>query len=565
MREKGIFSFSPNIKIMKKVAIYARVSTEAQEQQKTIESQLEELREICKNFQVVREYVDDGWSGETLARPALDRLRDDAKKGLFEAVYVHSVDRLSRNLYQQGILVEELRGRGIEIFIKDKPIDNTPEGKFVFNVLGAAAEFEKEKILERTRRGRLYKARTKGFVGHIPPYGYSYIKKTSEKEGKFLINKKEAEVVKLIFELYLNFQSITRVQKELALRSIRPRKGGKRWSRSTIRDILRDETYIGIGYYAKYKSVEIDNGKKYKRRAKAGRKLRDKSQWIPVKFPPIVDKDKFSAVQDILSKRYKPFGKSKHFYLLSGLIRCKNCGSTFTGSESGGNLYYRCTNRRKRAPFPKDCNAKHIKAEDLESAVWDAVRKAVLNPQILIAHIFHLSSQIAESKESLIKGRTKLLREKRELDAKRKKLDELYFRGLKSIKEYEEQAREFDQEEGRINKRMREIEVKLAQQVDRPRIIKHIHSFCTLAKERFQDLNSQQKQTFLRLLIDEIILDSTKKEAKIIGEIPSKEEDLQDLQKIENPSGKIGALSMLSRSRVQCSNSPLRFELKIKI
>ena len=136
---------------MKKVAIYARVSTERQEQQKTIESQLAELREVCKNFQVVREYIDEGWSGETLARPALDRLRDDAKQEIFEAVYVHSVDRLSRNLYQQGILVEELQRRRIEIFVGEKSIDDTAEGKFVFNVLGAAAEFEKEKILERTR------------------------------------------------------------------------------------------------------------------------------------------------------------------------------------------------------------------------------------------------------------------------------------------------------------------------------------------------------------------------------------------------------------------------------
>ena len=177
---------------MKKVAIYARVSTETQEQQKTIESQLEELREICKKFQVVREYVDNGWSGETLARPALDRLRDDAKKGLFEAVYVHSVDRLSRNLYQQGILVEELRRRGIGIFIKDKPIDDTPEGKFVFNILGAVAEFEKEKILERTRRERLYKARTKGFVGYIPPLRLQLHKKDLRKRRQICDKQKRS-------------------------------------------------------------------------------------------------------------------------------------------------------------------------------------------------------------------------------------------------------------------------------------------------------------------------------------------------------------------------------------
>ena len=549
---------------MKKVAIYARVSTERQEQQKTIESQLAELREICKSFQVVKEYIDDGWSGETLARPALDQLRDDAKQEIFEAVYVHSVDRLSRNLYQQGVLVEELRRRGIEIFVGEKPIDDTAEGKFMFNVLGAAAEFEKEKILERTRRGRLYKARTKGFVGYIPPYGYNYIKKNSEREGRFVVNKKEAEIVNMIFDLYLDFQSINRVCKELALRSIKPRKGGQKWSRSTIRDILRDETYIGTGYYAKYQSIEIDNRKKYNRRAKAGRKLRDKKEWIPVKFLPIVDKDKFTTAQDLLSKKYKPFGKSKYFYLLSGLIRCKECRSTFTGSESGGNFYYRCTNRRKRAPFPTDCNAKHMRVEDLDSAVWDAVSKAIMNPGILTAHVFHLADQITESEGSLNEKKQQLLREKKALNVKKKKLDELYFKGLKSIKEYEDRVREFNQEEGRVNERMNEIETKLVQRIDRPQTIKHIRYFCNLAKKRLQDLTLEQKQRFLRFLIDKIVLDSTKREAKIIGEIPPKEEDLQEMA---NPSEQIGALSMLSRNRGQCYDNslPLKFELEVKI
>lgn len=547
---------------MKKVAIYARVSTERQEQQKTIESQLAELREACKNFQVVREYIDEGWSGETLARPALDRLRDDAKQEIFEAVYVHSVDRLSGNLYQQGILVEELQRRGVEIFVGEKSIDDTAEGKFVFNVLGAAAEFEKEKILERTRRGRLYKARTKGFVGYIPPYGYNYIKKSSEREGRFLVNQKEAEIVNMIFDLYLDFQSINRVRKELSLRSIKPRKGGQKWSRSTIRDILRDETYIGTGYYAKYESIEIDNGKKYNRRAKAGRKLRDKKEWIPLKFPPIVGKDKFTAAQDILSKRYKPFGKSKYFYLLSGLIRCKNCSSTFTGSESGGNLYYRCTNRRKRAPFPKDCNARHMRVGDLDSAVWNAVSKAIMNPRILIAHIFDLADQITENQGSLNEKKAELVQEKKALNVKKQKLDELYFKGLKSIKKYGDLMREFNQEESKVNERMNEIETKLVQRIDRPQIIKHIRHFCSLAKRRLQNLTPEKKQLFLRFLVDEIILDSTKREAKIVGEIPPKEEDLQEMA---NPSEEIGPLSMLSRSRGQYSNNPLKFKLEVKV
>jgi site-specific DNA recombinase len=531
---------------MKKVAIYARVSTALQEQEKTIESQLAELREICKDLQIVKEYIDDGWSGETLDRPALDQLRNDTKEGLFEAVYVHSVDRFSRNLYQQGILVEELKKGRVEIFINGKPIADTPEGRFMFNVLGAAAEYEKEKILERTRRGRIYKAKQKGIVGNLPPFGYNYTKKTVEKEGYFTINKKEAEIVNLIFNLYIEFQSITRVQKELTLRGINPRKNREKWCRSTIRTILRNGAYIGIGYYNKYRSVETENGKKYRKKIKNGRILRERDEWIPIKYPVIVDENEFKFAQEILSKKYKPFGKNKYFYLLSGLIRCANCGSTFTGCESGGNFYYRCSNRRKRLPFPQDCRVSHMRRDNLDSGVWEVISEAIMNPKILIAHISHLANEINEGESILKEEKDKLLQEKNCVIIKKRRLDDLYFKEFKSIEEYQEQMSEFNQEENKINEEIEEIERKLTQVINRPLILKNIQYFCNLAKQKLQALNLEQKQQFLRYLIDEITLDSNKKKAKIIGYVPIETQGFDRFfTQINLLPEQIGALSIL--------------------
>ena len=550
---------------MKKVAIYARVSTEAQEEQKTIESQLTELREICKDFQVVKEYVDNGYSGEILTRPALDELRNDVKSGNcpFEALYIYDVDRLSRNHSHQGIIVEELKKRGIEIDIKDKPIEFTGEGKLLFNLLGAIAEYEKEKILERTRRGRIYKAKQKGFVGYIPPYGYNYAKKSSKRDGYFSVNKEEARVVNLIFDLYLRFQSINRVRKELTSRGIKPRKGGDKWCRSTIGDSLREEAYTGQGYYGKRESVETGNGKKYARRAKTGTRLREKDKWIPVKFPPIVDKDKFRLAQEILSKRYKPFGKSKYFYLLSGLIRCQNCGLPFTGAGRNGKyLYYRCTNRQRRAPFPKDCNARHIRADDLDNAVWQATSKAISNPKILMAHLLYLTEKM-EDESILKKEKEELIQERNEVRRKKQRLDELYFRGLKSIEEYQEQLNRFNDQENKLSERIDEVEFKLDRKINKSLIIENARYFCNLARRRLQNLAHREKQWFLRFLIHEIELDSNRRRAKIIGEIPAKKEELQAL--FQSNLQKSGAVSMASRSRVQCSNSPFRFELEVKI
>ena len=339
---------------MKRVAIYCRVSSQAQEQEQTIQSQISELREIWKDHQIVGEYLDDGWSGEVLERPGLDRLRSDAKASLFDILSVHSIDRLSRNLYHQGIIVEELKKNGVEVFIKDKPIADSAEGKFLFNVLGAVAEFEKEKILERTTRGRIHKVKTKRFLGYISPYGYDYHRKTVERDGFFTVNQKEAEVVGLVFDLYIKYQSMTRVQKELTLGGIKPRKSEK-WSRSVIKAILSNEAYTGIGYYNKRQSVAVENSKRYQRKVKSGTRIRPKSEWLEVVFPQIISKEKFELARKIRLSKFKPFGKSNHFYLLSGLIRCALCGSTFTGSYNGNPrkyTYYRCTDRRKKFPEP---------------------------------------------------------------------------------------------------------------------------------------------------------------------------------------------------------------------
>jgi site-specific DNA recombinase len=554
---------------MKRVAIYCRVSSQAQEQEQTIQSQVSELREIWKDHQIVGEYLDDGWSGEVLERPGLDRLRGDAKAGLFDILSVHSIDRLSRNLYHQGIIVEELKKNGVEVFIKDKPIGDSAEGKFLFNVLGAVAEFEKEKILERTTRGRIYKVKTKRFLGYIPPYGYDYHRKTLERDGFFSVNQKEAEVVTLVFDLYIKYQSMTRVQKELTLRGIKPRKSEK-WSRSVIKAILSNEAYTGTGYYNKRQSVAVDNCKRYQRKVKSGTRIRPKSEWLEVVFPQIIPKEKFELAHKIRLSKFKPFGKSKHFYLLSGLIRCALCGSTFTGSYNGNPrkyTYYRCTDRRRKFPEPQNCRARHMRADRIEPAIWDAVARAITQPKILSAHILKLAEKITNSKMSFEERRRELIRQKEEIDFKKKRLDELYFRGLKSIAEYEKQMSQFQGEENEIKRELYEIEEKKEQMFEKPLILKDLRHLFNLAREKLKSFNLEEKQRFLRYLVEEILLNSNTGEAIIIGYIPIKREDFEALlsQVSGSDSIRMRPSSTLWKDHGQYSNNYLKFELEAKV
>ncbi len=514
-----------------KLAIYCRVSTSLQEREETIQSQIAELKEIWKDHVIVREYIDNGWSGGNLDRPDLDRLREDAKAGVFDTLSIYSTDRLSRNLYHQGIIVEELRKKEIEIFVKDKPIANTADGKFVFNVLGAAAEYEKEKILERMRRGRLFKVRKKRILGYIPPYGYNYRKKTSKREGSFIINKKEAKIVKLIFDLYTKFQSINRVQRELTQRNINPRNATK-WCRSTVGQILRRNAYTGIGFYNKRQSVEVENGKRYQKKTKCGIRKRPKEDWMEVNFPKIINRNKFNLVQKILSKKFKPFGKSKNFYLLSGLTRCALCNSTCAGSTNGRNWkhgYYRCTNRRKTSPYPKECDAKHIRADRVDPAVWSEIGKAITNPKILINHISGLADEIKKNNNGNFEEEKKiLLLEKQTIALKKKKLEDLYFAGLKTITEYQTKMDQFNREGSNTDEGIKEIEMRVTHIVNRPLIMKNLQALCNIARQKLNTLNPEQRQGFLRYIIKEILLDSDTGKAKITGYVPLNGQEFND-------------------------------------
>ncbi len=505
---------------MKRVAIYCRVSTALQEQEKTIESQLAELREVCKDFHIVKEYIDDGWSGETLDRPALDQLRNDSMEGLFDAVCVFSICRLSRNLYQQGILVEEFKKRRIEIFIGNKPIENTPEAALLFNMLGAVAQYERTNILERTKRGKLYKARKGIVVGTRAPFGYDYIKKTREKEGYYQINSEKADIVRLIFNLYLELSSICGLTKELTKRRVKPPQGIA-WRESSLKRILTDESYIGTTYYNKTQAIEGNsNSKKYRRVVNSRRRRRDKSEWIPIPIHSILSKKLFMTVQELLKKNHRA-NNQKYPYLLSGgLVKCTECGSTFSGATSHNYSTYRCNNRGSRFPLPQTCKAPQISGKKLEEAVWSSVAKAIMNPRILIRHVRDLKKVSVGEQKRLQNKKCMLIKEREFLKQKKSRLLDIFMEGNVPKEEYLAKIKELNQREKRLDSEVEGFELRLKQTVDRPFFIKDIKYFCNLAKKRLMAFTFQEKEMFLKYLFDRIILDSKRRRVNIIGHIP---------------------------------------------
>src|SRR5256886_2469454 len=187
------------------VALYARVSSDQQVDANTIDSQVAALRAqiTADGFDLhsVVEFIDAGYSGSSLVRPALERLRDVAAAGGMDRLYVHCPDRLARHYAYQVVLLEELTQRGVEVIFLNRPLGHTPEDQLLLQVQGVIAEYERAKFLERSRRGKRHAAQ-EGHVGILchAPYGYRYVnKQEGGGEARFEMVFDQARVVQQVF------------------------------------------------------------------------------------------------------------------------------------------------------------------------------------------------------------------------------------------------------------------------------------------------------------------------------------------------------------------------------
>src|SRR6516165_1729462 len=241
-----------------RVAIYARVSSQRQAKEHTISSQLDALnRHIASDgLECDQElcFVDDGFSGSSLIRPGLERLRDQAAAGAIDRLYVLSPDRLSRKYAYQVLIVEELARCGVEVIFLNNPIGKDPEENLLLQVQGMIAEYERAKIMERSRRGKQHAAR-RGSVSVFSgaPYGYRYISKhEGDGEARFQVVASEARVVRKIFDWVARERcSLREVRRRLRREGILSPTGKAIWTPTTIGAVLRNTAYIGSATYGK--------------------------------------------------------------------------------------------------------------------------------------------------------------------------------------------------------------------------------------------------------------------------------------------------------------------------
>ena len=388
-------------------SFYARVSSDGQARGNTVASQIAALRErsAADNtaISVDHSYVDEGWSGTTLRRPALEQLRDAVARGELDRIYVLAPDRLARRYAYQVLLVEEFRRAGVDVVFLNRAIGGSAEDDLLLQVQGMIAEYERARILERSRRGRRHAALS-GAVSALcaVPYGYRYFtRQNHEGAARVEVVEEEARMVRQFFE----WIGIERISLRDACRRLHglncPTKTGlARWDATTLNGMLRNPAYQGTAMFGRTRAAgpaqsrlrPIRGHSQPSRHASSSSMPAPRDEWITIPVPAIVEAGIFEAVQLQLdeNRRRKRDGRRRPGWLLQGLVVCRQCGYAFYGKMARGMVggrqqadygYYRCTGTdAHRYGGEAPCTNRSVRSDKLEQAVWQQVQAVLDDP-----------------------------------------------------------------------------------------------------------------------------------------------------------------------------------------
>src|SRR5262245_40730760 len=389
-----------------RVALYARVSGEQQAKEDTIDSQIESVTQRIASDGLVCDpelrFLDDGVSGTILARPGLERLRDQAAAGAIDRVYMLDPDRLSRKYAYQVLILEELARCGIDVVFLRNPVGRGPEADLLLQVQGMIAEYERAKIMERCRRGKQHAAR-RGAVNVLSgaPYGYRYIgKHEGGGEARYQVVAEEARVVRKVFEWVGQDRcSIGEVCRRLQRDGVPTRTGKSAWDRSVVWLVLKNPAYKGTAAFGKTRSGPLkpqrlrpQRGRPEQPRRPVSRVDTSSQDQIFIEVPALVSEDLFEAARAQLEenrqrRRDRP---RRGRYLLQGLVVCKRCGYGCYGKPTSrasakGQVpyaYYGCTGSDAyRFGGQRLCWNKQVRTDVLDATVWDDVRQLLAEPE----------------------------------------------------------------------------------------------------------------------------------------------------------------------------------------
>lgn len=502
-----------------RVALYTRVSTEDQAREGfSLEVQQTFLVQYAKSFgwDIVctipnRDvYMDDGFSGATMDRPALQRLLLDARNKLFDLVLVYKQDRLSRRLKDLLGLLEELDNLGIGYKSATEPFDTTSSaGKMAIQMLGSCAEFERNRLVERIFPGMVVGVKRGHWQGaRYAPYGYRYNKEAKKLE----VHPEEAKIVKDIYSMYLSGKSTSQICAHYYALGVPSRMGGRFYNKF-LSTILRSKVYLGtiVWNRRRYNTKEKTKngfGKGYKYVNNAPTQVIE----VPNTHEPIITQKEFDEVQVLLNRnRTNAVVKFRNsVYHLSGVLKCNECGGNYRGVMVISNrrigqkrAWYRCSS--VGIPHIK-CNNKSVTADEIEKQAWDIIDVIQKNVHVIEGLTDAIKLNASEPEQVYVDQLTEkenLL--KKNVD-KQKGLYELFAEDKINLELYKDKAEALRQEEKRLKQDIRDVQIKIIDRRNSMNIVRAVQDFLLRLRADPSDDEGRSflMKTFMRIIFKEI-------------------------------------------------------------
>lgn len=460
----GGVSGKPNID-PRKVAIYIRWSTDDQSENTTLEIQ----RTACRHYALSqglgevpdeRVFIDDGYSGATLNRPAMARLRELVQKGEIECVIVYKIDRLSRNIVDAVSLVLEEWDGICHLKCVTEPIDTTTElGRVIFSILATFADFERSTIRQRLFSGKVQRAAEGRNPGIRLPFGY----KQGSSPGEIVVDEAAAAIVRRIFEMYASGMGTANIAAALNAEGLTGYMG-REWSKSTVQKMLRNEAYIGRGIYGR-------TTKNPRQKGGGPRRVRRDEPLVVVEgaYPVIVDPELFERCRQIRQDRIERLRSTSgraltSSHLLTGLARCK-CGHLLqawrpsNGSKRARSPQYRCHGRiAKGKAF---CDATSISQRVLDDLIVSEVKRlaaADMREAFVNQYVAGIRRQIADLEAQITKVKAELA----QLDEQEAAAYGDYRTRKISAEALERLRGDINQDRERLSKGLEQLQIELA-------------------------------------------------------------------------------------------------------
>ena len=507
-------------------AIYARVSSEQQAATHTIASQVAALQErVVTDGLALSErmqFLDEGYSGGTLVRPALERLRDLVAAGAVDRLYVHSPDRLARKYAYQVLLVEEFQRMGVDIIFLNRELGRSPEDDLLLQVQGMMAEYERAKIVERHRRGKLHAARA-GAVNVLSgaPYGYRYVPKyEGGGQARYDVVPDEARVVRQIFA-WMGGDRLTigDICRRLTHAGEVTRTGKTVWDRSVVWGMLKNPAYMGAAAFGKTHQGPLQP----RLRAQRGRPLLPRravsthdvppEDWMTIAVPALVEVEVFRAVQAQLQDNRHHARQSRRGArsLLQGLVQCHHCGYALYGKPvsrkaAKGTIktyaYYRCLGTDAyRFGGERVCDNTQVRTDVLDLAVWREVCSLLAHPE-----------RLAEEYRRRLQAPARAQRQEHPtIEAQLGKLRQGLARLIDSYAEGLIEKQEFEPRLTRLRQRIAHLEEQHQRLADEATlstelrlIIGRLEDFATKVQIGLKDANWLSKRELIRALVKRV-------------------------------------------------------------